>query len=135
MRAVERAAAAEAAGPRNQARAGALSDSVPPLIDAWAANDPSAWRHVGPGGSEGVMPVAWLTELAAATRGRWMAVDPPAAGFDDKTWAMLVHASGMRARLSLTNGIVTLCDAAGVRCEQARLEEAAQRSLQRSLQR
>jgi hypothetical protein len=117
-----------------------LTVSRQPLVETWlAAADPAAWRRRPPGGDEAPLSAGWWAEFVAATRGRWKAAPTGTAGSADaraaaETWT-LVQPGGGHVTLAWVAGGVVVCDVQAARCEQARLEEAAQEALRQGLRR
>jgi hypothetical protein len=103
------------------------------LVDQWlAAAESGGWRLAAITGEQARDATPWLTEAAAAARGRWAVVEAPTA--HDEEW-QLTQTGAARGRVLWTAGAVTLCDAALRRCEQAALDEGMMRALRRPLTR
>ncbi|MBI5717479.1 MAG: hypothetical protein HZC37_07310 [Burkholderiales bacterium] len=137
---VTAAAPASPAGPARPSRGFEVggrelrSVSRTAMVEAWSTlPDPAAWRRRAPGIVEAPLARGWLTEFAAATRGRWTAVEARTAT-SGETWT-LVHAGGRQARLIWLPGAVIACEPQTERCEQARLDEAMLAALRQGLRR
>ncbi|MBL8344747.1 MAG: hypothetical protein JNN03_04850 [Rubrivivax sp.] len=91
---------------------------------------------------EAPLAAGWLSELVAATRGRWTTAPAGTAGSTGSTDAMaaaeawtLVQPGGRQVTLTWLAGGVVACDVQAARCETARLDEAVQVALRQGLRR